>query len=339
MPIIAELHGSSSATSFGTATVAIHLSTDSYALDQTMYLAITNKTTGVPAAPIEISAYGLLLSTGGWVLVEGNDFPTALQYLSVYRAVGTPTFGGVGVATWAAADQTQIAVVLIKVRNRISGNAANATAVAASTTLTVPLTVGAGSGVLGFWATDVAAAIAPASDMTELVEDGPGIRMSASWANSAPAAMVSTFDASEAVAVAIAIDLDLYPDSTILGSAGGAKYTEIGPGEFFKGHRWSLQMTVNDGATPASDIDISGHEYQLRMSTDAEGDKLLVTKTLGSGVTLRTPGSGVVWMVLDASDSSAATVQEGQWYYFWVDRTDTPADMAAYGRVWMTRAP
>lgn len=104
---------------------------------------------------------------------------------------------------------------------------------------------------------------------------------------------------------------------------------------FYIGEAKSLVFTIyqSDGTTPQN---ITGWAvtYNLRTSKTASAT---ISKTVGSGITLTTPASGILTVTLSASDTSALTERT---YVQGLKRTDSGSEtVLAEGQVVVKQAP
>jgi hypothetical protein len=89
---------------------------------------------------------------------------------------------------------------------------------------------------------------------------------------------------------------------------GGLEQQDI---EMFSGDDKSLAVTVyaEDGITP---VDITGFTVTWILSARPTGSVAIVTKTVGSGITLTDPGNGVFTVTLADTDTDALL---GKYYH------------------------
>lgn len=110
--------------------------------------------------------------------------------------------------------------------------------------------------------------------------------------------------------------------------------------ELFTGADKTLQFTVLD----ANDVpvDITGWSvlWGLYPNPFEKGSTPLVTKTVGSGITLTTPLSGVLRVALLDTDTDNLPGAESYAYYHELRRTDGGLeDVLAYGDVMLRQSP
>ena len=85
----------------------------------------------------------------------------------------------------------------------------------------------------------------------------------------------------------------------------------------YKGEDASVTVTVyqSNGTTPQ---DITGWSVSFVLHATRNDGLALVTKTVGSGIALTTPGSGLLTITLEDTDTSGL---DPGWYRFYVART------------------
>jgi len=75
--------------------------------------------------------------------------------------------------------------------------------------------------------------------------------------------------------------------------------------EFFRGEDKVLSVTVDDGATPPVAKNITGWTLAFTLRQSAGDATALVTKTVGAGITITTPLSGIFQVSLEDIDTIA----------------------------------
>lgn len=91
---------------------------------------------------------------------------------------------------------------------------------------------------------------------------------------------------------------------------------------FFSGEKKIIQDSVfqSNGTTPQ---DITGWSVTFKMHHYGDPSSALVTKTVGSGIVLTTPTSGIMQITLDAVDT--VSIHPGLYEYY-VERTDSSSN-------------